>query len=113
MTTKLLKDIITLGAGQGTFTALDFGMDESDWKTTEGGCNGYVVGWWAGEPGELDFPATTSDEAAWVTAGRVAITDTEGNRREFVAGEGYLLPKGFAGRWETLEAAQKLYVIFS
>lgn len=108
---KLIQDIVQLGAGLGEFTQLDFGMDESDWRATEGQSGKYVIGWWEGKVGAVDFPATTADEAVWLVEGKIALTDVNGERKEFTAGEGYLLPAGFAGRWETLVDAKKFYVL--
>lgn len=108
---KLIQDIVQLGAGQGVFTKLEFGMDESDWRATEGQSGKYAIGWWEGKVGAVDFPATTADEAVWLVEGKVALTDVNGGRKEFAAGEGYLLPAGFAGSWETLEDAKKFYVL--
>ncbi|CAB3750011.1 cupin [Burkholderia puraquae] len=109
--TKLIKDILPLGAGIGEFTKLDFGMDESDWRAAEGKSGNYIVGWWEGKAGSVEFPDTAADEAVWLVEGRIALTDVEGNRKEFAPGQGYLLPAGFAGRWETIEDAKKFYVL--
>lgn len=108
---RLIKDILPLSATEGTFTKLDFGMDESDWKAAQGKSSGYVIGWWEGKVGATDFPASTSTEVFLMTEGRIALTDVEGNRKEMQAGEAYLLPPGFAGHWETLEDAKKLYIL--
>lgn len=109
--TKLIRDIAALGTGVGEYTKLDFGMDEGDWRAVQGDSRSYIVGWWEGKVGSVAFPETTADEAVWLVEGRIALTDLEGNRKEFRAGEGYLLPAGFAGRWETLEDAKKFYVL--
>jgi len=55
-------------------------------------------------------PVSASAQEVIVTEGKIALTDEAGGRREFSAGEGYLLPKGFAGRWETLVDAKKIAV---
>jgi uncharacterized cupin superfamily protein len=52
-----------------------------------------------------------SDEIVWLAQGRIALTDVQGGRVEFAAGDAYRLPAGFAGRWETLEDAKKLYLL--
>lgn len=109
--TILIKDIKPLGAQIGSFTKLDFGMDESDWCAAQGQSKNYIVGWWEGRAGKIDFPETVADEVVWLVEGRIALTDVEGGRKEFGAGEAYLLPAGFAGRWETLEDAKKFYVV--
>jgi len=47
-----------------------------------------------------------------MTAGRIRITDEGGTQREFGAGDTFVVPAGFEGTWEVLEAARKLYVIY-
>jgi uncharacterized cupin superfamily protein len=47
-----------------------------------------------------------------MTAGRVRITDANGRQREFKVGDTFVIPAGFAGTWEVLESARKLYAIF-
>jgi uncharacterized cupin superfamily protein len=108
---KTVADIIALDAGVAQFQKLDYGMDEGDWRAASGRNTGYAVGLWEGKRGEVDFPAMPYDEACWITSGRIALIDEQGGRREFGAGQGYLLPKGFAGRWITLEDASKFYVV--
>ncbi|MEH0164765.1 cupin domain-containing protein [Paucibacter sp. JuS9] len=108
---KLIADITRLGAGVGAHTALNYGMDEDDWCALRGPASGYTVGWWEGRVGAVDFPATTADEIVWLAEGRIALIDQAGGRIEFRAGDSYRLPAGFAGRWETLEDAKKLYVL--
>jgi uncharacterized cupin superfamily protein len=109
--TRLVSDIIRLGAGVGTHTKPDYGMDEDDWCGLRGPASGYQVGWWEGRVGAVDFPPTVSDEIVWLAQGRIALTDVQGGRVEFAAGDAYRLPAGFAGRWETLEDAKKLYLL--
>ncbi|WP_321787717.1 cupin domain-containing protein [Paraburkholderia sp. J94] len=108
---KLIHDVKELGAGLGDYTKLDYGMDEGDWRGAEGQSGNYVVGWWEGKVGSVEFPATGADEAVWLVEGKIALTDVNGGRKEFTAGQGYLLPAGFAGRWETVEDAKKFYVL--
>lgn len=66
---KLIQDIVPLGAGLGEFTRLDYGMDECDWRASAGPSAGHVIGWWEGKVGALDFPATEADEAVWLVEG--------------------------------------------
>lgn len=109
--TKTVADIVAIESGIADFQKLNYGMDESDWRAAEGKNGIYAVGLWEGKVGALDFPAMPYDEACWVTQGRIALVDGAGGRREFGAGQGYVLPRGFAGRWETLEDAKKFYVV--
>ena len=47
-----------------------------------------------------------------ILEGRVRLTDLQGNAKEFAAGSTFVLPAGFKGTWETLEAVKKIYVIW-
>ncbi|MRW91792.1 DUF861 domain-containing protein [Duganella sp. FT80W] len=107
---KTVADIIAINGGIAQFQKLDYGMDEADWRASSGSNSAYGVGLWEGKPGEVEFPAMPYDEACWIIEGQVALIDEQGSRKEFGAGQGYILPKGFAGRWITIADAKKFYV---
>jgi len=71
-------------------------------------------GLWACEPGawRIACPAN-QDEFCAILTGRVRLTDSNGASREFGPGDAFILPGGFEGVWETLEALCKRYVIVS
>ncbi len=54
----------------------------------------------------------TEEEVCVILEGRVRLTDLQGNAKEFSAGSTFVLPAGFKGTWETLEAVKKIYVIW-
>ena len=54
----------------------------------------------------------TEQEVCIILEGRVRLTDFVGNAKEFGAGSTFVLPAGFKGTWETLEAVKKIYVIW-
>ena len=54
----------------------------------------------------------TEEEVCVILEGRVRLTDLAGNAKEFGAGSTFVLPAGFEGTWETLEAVKKIYVIW-
>ena len=54
----------------------------------------------------------TEEEVCIILEGRVRLTDLVGNAKEFGAGSTFVLPAGFKGTWETLEAVKKIYVIW-
>jgi uncharacterized protein len=54
----------------------------------------------------------TEEEVCIILEGRVRLTDLNGNAKEFSAGSTFVLPAGFKGTWETLEAVKKIYVIW-
>lgn len=67
-------------------------------------------GTWEGAPGTLRMDPYPYDEVCLMLAGRVALVDVDGGRREFGAGEAFFVPRGFRGTWETLEPSQKIFV---
>ena len=79
--TKLIKDILPLGAGIGEFTKLDFGMDESDWRAAEGKSGSYIIGWWEGKSARWRFRKPRPTKLCGSSRGRIALTDVEGNRK--------------------------------
>lgn len=54
----------------------------------------------------------TEEEFCHLLEGRVALTGDDGDRREFAAGDRFVIPAGFNGIWETIETARKIYVIY-
>jgi len=54
----------------------------------------------------------TENELCVLTAGRVALHGSTGERLEFAAGDAFIVPAGFEGTWEVLEACSKIYAIF-
>lgn len=69
-------------------------------------------GIWACEPGKWNIAfAEGKDEFFCIIAGRVRIADADGRGAEFGPGEAGVIPAGFAGSFEVLEAVRKYYVI--
>ena len=68
------------------------------------------VGFWTGEPGRVVLDPWPYTEICSIITGRVAVTDLRGGRREFGPAQGFVIPKGFAGSWETLEPSSKVFV---
>jgi uncharacterized cupin superfamily protein len=54
----------------------------------------------------------TENELCVMTAGRVVIESDSGERNTFVSGDAFVVPAGFSGTWEVLEACSKIYGIF-
>lgn len=54
----------------------------------------------------------TEHEFCHMLAGSVRIVADSGTISEFSAGESFIVPAGFAGTWEVIEPATKLYAIF-
>lgn len=59
----------------------------------------FTVGVWACDAGTLEINDLAIDEACYLIAGEVIISDLHGNSERFVAGEAFLLEKGFVGTW--------------
>jgi uncharacterized cupin superfamily protein len=72
-----------------------------------------VVGFWTGEPGEVELSPWPYTEVCSILSGRVAVRSREGEQTEFAAGTAFLIPKGFDGTWITLETTTKLFVAIS
>lgn len=108
---KTIHDILPISFSSAAFIPLNYGMEESESKIALGAASAYSVSLWQGKVGAVDFPATEVTEICWITEGRIALSDEAGGRVEFSEGQGYILPKGFAGRWETLVDAKKIAVI--
>ena len=46
-----------------------------------------------------------------IESGKLILTDTGGNRTEYVEGDSLVLPRGFTGTWEMLGNYRELVVI--
>lgn len=51
------------------------------------------------------------DEFVYLISGKCRLTDAAGHAETFGADAAFVIPKGFTGTWETLEALKKYYVI--
>ena len=70
------------------------------------------AGVWACEPGAWNIAfAAGKDEFFCVIEGRLRITDSTGHATEFGAGDACVIPGGFTGSFEVLEAVRKHYVV--
>jgi len=54
----------------------------------------------------------TENELCVMTAGRVVIESTGGERSSFGPGDAFVIPAGFTGTWEVIEECTKIYAIF-
>jgi uncharacterized cupin superfamily protein len=59
----------------------------------------FTVGVWACDAGTLAIDDLAIDEACYLIDGEVIITDMHGNSERFVAGDAFLLERGFVGTW--------------
>ena len=68
------------------------------------------IGVWEAGAGKLfieDFPFT---EYVLMISGRVVVTDKDGSSREFVAGDSFVIPRGWSGVWDVRERMKKQIV---
>ena len=86
------------------------GWSEAEFRHFDAPANCTVVGYWTGEPGQVSFESWPYTEVCSVLSGKVAVQDQFGKRRDFVAGEGFIVPKGFKGTWVTVEPSRKIFV---
>jgi uncharacterized cupin superfamily protein len=54
----------------------------------------------------------TENELCVMTAGRVVLESSSGERSTFGPGDAFVVPAGFVGTWEVLEDCSKIYAIF-
>jgi len=73
--------------------------------------NQFFCGMWQSNSGKWRI-RYTEHEFCVMLEGRVRIEATSGERYEFRAGDAFVVPAGFEGSWEVLEACRKWYAIF-
>lgn len=71
---------------------------------------GNMVAFWASEAGVLKTDNYPKDEFIILLEGHLVTTDAEGTRREFRAGDTFILPKGWAGTWDMKTKVKKISV---
>ena len=71
----------------------------------------FFVGVWRSEPGKWRI-AYTEQEYCHLLEGRSIVTDAEGLAVSLVAGDSFVIPRGFIGTWEVVETTTKRFVIY-
>ena len=71
----------------------------------------FSVGIWECEPGAWRV-RYTEEEYCRVVMGRSLLTSADGVVREVVAGDEFVIPRGFEAVWEVIERTRKIYVIY-
>jgi uncharacterized cupin superfamily protein len=72
----------------------------------------FDAGIWESTPGRWRVNYT-EHEVCVLLAGQVRLIAASGATVEFRAGDTFVVPAGFVGEWETLEAARKIYIIYT
>ncbi len=71
----------------------------------------FFCGVWSSTSGKWRVQYT-EHEFCVIIEGRVRIESSAGERRDFRAGDAFVVPAGFEGSWEVLEPCRKWYAIF-
>lgn len=74
-------------------------------------CGQMSAGVWESEAGQwkVNF---TEHEYCEIVQGVSVLRDDDGNAKTLRAGDRFVIPAGFSGTWEVLEACRKIYVVF-
>lgn len=104
-----------VGSGRAVVPVWPDGYASPDWQETEWREFGEAEdqpfgGTWEGAGGSLVLEAYPYAEVCVMLTGVVALVDSEGGRREYRAGDAFVVPVGFTGVWETIEPATKVFV---
>jgi uncharacterized cupin superfamily protein len=70
-----------------------------------------MVGLWYSEPGKWRI-AYTEEEFCHMLEGHSILTDASGRSVSVVAGESFVVPRGFVGTWEVVQPTTKRFVIY-
>jgi uncharacterized cupin superfamily protein len=76
----------------------------------DGAANEFVVGLWSSEPGVLQTESHPHDEYCLVIEGTLVVTNRSGTTDEFKPGDSFVIPKGWAGKWDMKTKFKKQYV---
>jgi len=74
-------------------------------------CGQLNAGVWEGEVGQWKVNYT-EHEYCEIVQGVSVLRDEEGKAKTLRAGDRFVIPAGFKGTWEVLEACRKIYVVF-
>jgi len=71
----------------------------------------FFTGVWSSGPGKWKI-AYTEEEYCHMLQGTSIITDAQGVATTVTAGQSFVMPRGFVGTWEVVEATTKRFVIY-
>ncbi|MEQ1123170.1 cupin domain-containing protein [Acinetobacter seifertii] len=106
---------IKLGTGFPVVPEWPEGTASADWNETEfhnfsNPSKSLTGGTWSGEVGSLLLEEYPYHEICVMLSGHVALIDRQGGRKDFKAGEAFFVPKGFSGKWLTIEPSSKIFI---
>jgi len=68
--------------------------------------------WWCAEGGWPSPALRETTEVFYVFDGRGCVTDLDGKKHHFGPGDTVILPKGWSGRWDIMEAIHKVWFVY-
>lgn len=74
-------------------------------------CGQFAAGVWEGAIGQWEVNYT-EHEYCEIVQGVSVLRDQDGQAKTLRAGYRFVIPAGFKGTWEVLEACRKVYVMF-
>ncbi|UVE17697.1 cupin domain-containing protein [Pseudomonas sp. LS44] len=74
-------------------------------------CGQFSSGIWEGAVGQWTVNYS-EHEYCEILSGVSVLRDSAGNAKTLQTGDRFVIPAGFSGTWEVLEACRKVYVIF-
>lgn len=89
--------------------AADGGVESTIWYRDPTG--DVRAGHWTASGGSALNLVNHPSEFCTLLEGVVRLCDLEGNAEVYGAGESFIIPAGFTGRWETVETCRKFFVI--
>jgi uncharacterized cupin superfamily protein len=93
-------------------TAVDGAKDPHGYTAYTDPSGVFTAGVWACDAGTLEIDNLAIDEACFLIEGEVVITDRFGNSERYVAGEAFLLQRGFVGTWHMPKPILKYNAMF-
>lgn len=84
---------------------------EAEYRCYRAEADKVTIGYWVGQAGHIALDPWPYTEVCSIVTGRVALRDRRGRELVFGAGEGFVVPKGWAGVWTTLEPSSKFFVM--
>ena len=82
----------------------------STWNHFTGEDGRLLCGIWECSKGKVSFE-TTEWEYCYLIAGEVILKSEDGGKWKLKKGDGFIIPAGFKGTWETVKKVKKHYVI--
>ena len=84
-------------------------MTSQTWYASPNGA--FRTGFWSAQPARADI-TYAKDELCTLLEGEVRLTDEAGHTETYVAGDTFVIPKGFSGVWETVKPVRKFFAVY-